>query len=154
MLTKSSSPVSLPSTTSTQRRIAILVVSLVVLQTLLTTLALVPAQLWVRILPQASDAALAGPFPASIAPFVTALLYLLPTLIGLLSPTWQRALLYATLPAWIGLGLFLVAATGKIGAFYLISADHVTANVSMLEFYAALGGLGWLARNFIRLELK
>ena len=153
MLTKISSKVA-SSVSLAQRRIAILVLCLVGLQTLLTTLALVPAQLWVRLLPQASDAALSGPFPAAIAPIITALLYLLPTIIGLLSRSWQQALLYATLPAWIGLGLFLIAATSRIGAFYLISADHVTANVSMLEFYAALGGLGWLARNFFRLELK
>jgi hypothetical protein len=127
---------------------------LVGLETFLTVLALVPAQLWVRLLPQASNAALSGPFPASVAPIITALLYLLPSLVGLLSFSWQRALLYATLPAWIGLGLFLVAATSKVGAFYLVSFDHVTANVSILELYALLGGLGWLARNFLRVTLR
>ncbi|HTK06331.1 MAG TPA: hypothetical protein VL485_04115 [Ktedonobacteraceae bacterium] len=153
MLTKSSSAAA-TTTTFTPKLITILVLSLVGLETLLTTLALVPAQLWVRILPQASNAALSGPFPAPIAPVITVLLYLLPSLIGLLSRSWQRALLYATLPAWIGLGLFLIAATSKVGAFYVISAEHVTANVSVLEFYAALGGLGWLARNLFQLELK
>jgi hypothetical protein len=153
MLTKSSSTAA-TTPSSESKRIMWLTLSLVGLETVLTTLALVPAELWVRVLPQASNAALSGPFPAPIAPVITALLYLLPGVIGLLSPTWQRALFYATLPAWIGLGLFLIAATNKVGAFYSISADHVTANVSILEFYAALGGLGWLARNLFKLGLK
>jgi hypothetical protein len=156
MLTNSSSSAQtiLPTSPQSSKRVFILMLGLVVLETLLTVLALVPAQLWVRLLPQASNAALSGPFPASVAPVITALLYLLPSLVGLFSSSWQRALLYATLPAWIGLGLFLVAATSKVGAFYLISSDHVTANVSILELYALLGGLGWLARNFLRVALK
>ena len=158
MLTNSSPSAQtiLPTAPRSSKRIFILMLGLVVLETFLTVLALVPAQLWVRLLPQASNAALSGPFPASVAPIITALLYLLPPLVGLLSFSWQRALLYATLPAWIGLGLFLVAATAtsKVGAFYLVSADHVTANVSILELYALLGGLGWLARNFLRVTLR
>lgn len=143
-----------PVRASSSRRIIILILSMVALETLLTTLTLAPAQLWVRLLPQAGNAALSGPFPAPVAPLITALLYLLPTLIGFFSQNWQRALLYATLPGWIGLGLFLIAATSKVGIFYMLSADHVTANVSVLEFYALLGGLGWLARNLFRVELK
>jgi len=156
MLTNSSPSAQtiLPTASQPSKRIVILMLGLVALETLLTVLALVPAQLWVRLLPQASNAALSGPFPASVAPVITALLYLLPPLIGWFSFSWQRALLYATLPAWIGLGLFLVAATSKVGAFYLVSPDHVTANVSILELYALLGGLGWLARNFLRITLK
>ncbi len=130
----------------------ILVISLVVIETLLVTLALVPAQLWTRLMPQSPSAGLDGPFPASIAPVITAFLYLLPTIIGYLTRTWQRALLYATLPAWIGLGLFVIAATFKVGAFYLVSADHVTANVSMLELFAALGAIGWLGRSFFKVH--
>lgn len=129
-----------------------LVFALVILETLLVTLALVPAQLWTRLLPQSPSAALDGPFPAAISPIITALLYLLPVVIGYLTPGWQRALLYATLPAWIGLGLFAIAATSKVGAFYLISVDHVTANVSILELFAALGGIGWLGRSIYRVN--
>jgi hypothetical protein len=87
-----------------------------------------------------------GRSPA-IAPIITILLYLLPTVIGFLCRSWQRALLFATLPAWVGLGAFLVAATYKIGAFYLVSSEHVTANASILEMFAALGVIGWLARS-------
>jgi hypothetical protein len=79
-------------------------------------------------------------------------LYVAPSVIGFLCPGWQQALLYATLPAWIGLGTFLIAATFKVGIFYLVSADHVTANVSTLEMFAALGGIGWLGRYLFKLR--
>lgn len=134
------------------KRVTILVIGMIVLETILVTLALVPAQLWTRVLPNTTTAALDGPFPPMIAPVITALLYIVPTVIGLLSRSWQRAILYATLPAWIGLGAFLVAATFKVGAFYVVSVDHVTANVSVLELFAALGAIGWLGRVFFKLK--
>ena len=135
-----------------ERRWNVLLYALIVVETLLVTLALVPAQLWTRILAGSSSAALDGPFPSAIAPVVTLLLYLKPSVIGLLCRSWQRALLLATLPAWIGLGLFVVAATFKVGAFYLVSSDHVTANVSVLELFAALGAIGWLARSLLKIR--
>lgn len=135
-----------------ERKWNVLLYALIVVETLLVTLALVPAQLWTRILAGSSSAALDGPFPPTLAPVITALLYILPSVIGLLCRSWQRALLLATLPAWIGLGLFVVAATFKVGAFYLVSSDHVTANVSVLELFAALGAIGWLARSLLRIR--
>ena len=135
-----------------ERRWNVLLYTLLVVETLLVTLALVPAQLWTRVLAGSNSAALDGPFPAALAPVITALLYLLPSIIGLLCRSWQRALLLATLPAWIGLGLFVVAATFKVGAFYLVSSDHVTANVSVLELFAALGAIGWLARSLLKIK--
>jgi len=128
------------------------VIGLVIFDTILVTLALVPAQLWTRLLPSSTNAALDGPFPPILAPIIPALLYLVPTAIGFLSRSWQRALLYATLPAWIGLGLFVIAATSKVGAFYLISPAQVTANVSILELFAALGAIGWLGRYIFKLQ--
>ncbi|GCE13071.1 hypothetical protein [Tengunoibacter tsumagoiensis] len=125
--------------------------SLTALETLLVSMALITPQMWSRLLPSASST-LNGPFPASIAPVITLLLYALPTVIGFLNRDWQRAILLATLPAWIGLGIFLIGATFKIGAFYLVSADHVTANVSVLELFAALGGIGWLARSLLKMR--
>jgi len=130
-----------------EKRLSIPVFGLVVIETLLVLLALVPAQLWTRLLPQTTSAALDGPFPPVIAPVITAALYLVPTIIGSLCRSWQQALLYSTIPAWVGLGCFLIAATFKVGAFYLISVDHVMANVSILELFAALGGIGWLGRS-------
>jgi len=142
------------STTNTERekQLAILVICMVVVETILVTMALVPAQLWTRLLPGSTNAALYGPFPPILAPIIPAFLYLVPTAIGFLSRSWQRALLYATLPAWIGLGLFVIAASFKVGAFYLVSPTQVTANVSTLELFAALGAIGWLARYIFKLK--
>jgi hypothetical protein len=133
-------------TVAKERRRFVLIIGLVVIETILVLLALVPAPFWTRFLPNSTSAALDGPFPPVIAPLVTLLLYILPTVIGFLCRRWQRALISATLPAWFGLGVFLVSATFKIGPFYLVSADHVTANLSLLELFAALGALGWLGR--------
>ncbi len=130
----------------------ILLFTMIVLETALVAMALVPAQFWTRVLPNAPSAALDGPFPPALAPLITTLLYVFPTLIGLLCHSWQKALLYASLPAWIGLGVFLVAATLKVGPFYLVAADHVTANVSVLELFAALGAIGWLGRSIFKLK--
>jgi hypothetical protein len=133
------------------RRWHMLVIGLIVMETMLLLTALVPAQLWTRLLPQSPAAALDGPFPPQIAPLITAVLYLLPTAIGFLCRAWQRALVYATLPAWLSLGLFLIAATFKVGAFYLVAPDHVTANLGVLELFALLGGIGWLGRHIFKL---
>lgn len=124
----------------------------VALETTLVATALVPAQLWTRILPLSANTTLNGPYPASIAPIITFLLYLLPTIIGFSCRHWQKALLLATLPAWIGLGVFLIAATTKVGAFYLVASDHVTANISLLELFAALGAIGWLGRSLLKMS--
>jgi len=135
-----------------EKRMSMVVIGLVIFDTILVTLALVPAQLWTRLLPGSTNAALDGPFPPILAPIIPALLYLVPTAIGFLSRSWQRAILYATVPAWIGLGLFVIAATYKVGAFYLISPAQVTANVSILELFAALGAIGWLGRYIFKLQ--
>jgi hypothetical protein len=135
-----------------EKRMSMVVIGLVIFDTILVTLALVPAQLWTRLLPGSTNAALDGPFPPILAPIIPALLYLVPTAIGFLCRSWQRALLYATLPAWIGLGLFVIAAAFKVGAFFLISPAQVTANVSVLELFAALGAIGWLGRYIFKLQ--
>ncbi len=126
--------------------------TLVVIETLLVVMAMLPAQIWTRLLPSSANATLNGPFPSSIAPVITILIYLLPTLIGFLNRHWQRALLHATIPAWAGLGIFLVSATIKQGAFYIVSPDRILANVSALELFAALGGIGWLARHLFKMS--
>ncbi len=136
----------------TPPKVEIIVLGLLGLEILLVTMALVPAQLWGQLFHDSTNATINGPFPAPIAPLVTAAIYTLPTVIGFLCRTWQKALLYATLPGWIGLGAFLIAATFRVGAFYLVSADHVTANVSVLELFAALGAIGWLGRFLFKLS--
>ena len=132
-----------------EKHLSTLLIGLVAIETGLVLLALVPPQLWTRLLPQTTSAALDGPFPSVIAPVITALLYLVPTAIGFLCRSWQQALLYSTIPAWVGLGCFVIAATFKVGSFYLVSFDHVMANVSILELFAALGGIGWLGGSII-----
>jgi hypothetical protein len=140
---------SLQGTTQEKVR-SISVIVLVVLETLLVTTALAPPQLWTRLFPNSPSAALDGPIPHSVAVVFPVLLYVIPTLVGYLSRNWQQALFYATLPAWIGLGLFVTAASFKISIFYLVAQNSVTGNVSILELFAALGGLGWLAQSIFR----
>ena len=132
--------------TAQDRRRSISGILLVVLDTALVAMALVPTQEWTHLLSNSPNAALDGPFPHSVAIVIPVLLYIIPTLVGFLCRNWQQALFYATLPAWIGLGLFVTAASFKVGIFNLVSADSVTANVSVLELFAALGGIGWLAQ--------
>jgi hypothetical protein len=142
------------STTNTERDklLTTFVICMVAVETILVTMALVPPLLWTRLLPGSSSAALYGPFPPILAPIIPALIYLVPTAVGFLCRSWQRALLYATLPAWIGLGLFVIAASFKVGAFYLVSPTQVTANVSTLELFAALGAIGWLGRFIFKMQ--
>ncbi len=135
-----------------EKRLTMVVICMVVIETILVTMALVPAQLWTRLLPGTTSAALYGPFPPILAPIIPALIYLFPTAVGFLTRRWQLALLYATLPAWIGLGLFVIAASFKVGAFFLVSPTQVTANVSTLELFAAVGAIGWLGRYVFKLQ--
>lgn len=132
------------------KRSSIGVIVLVVFETILVGMALIPGQEWTHLLPNSPNASQNGPFPSSIAVVVPLLLYTVPTLVGFLCRNWQQALFYATLPAWIGLGLFITAASFKIGIFYLVAADNVTANVSVLELFAVLGGMGWLAQVVLK----
>ncbi|HVU66391.1 MAG TPA: hypothetical protein VHD63_04650 [Ktedonobacteraceae bacterium] len=123
---------------------------LVVLETLLVTIALIPTRDWARLLPNSSTASQDGPFPPAVAIAVPLVLYVIPTLVGFLCRNWQHALFYATLPAWIGLGLFVTAANSKVGIFYLVATDSVSANVGVLELFALLGALGWLAQYIFK----
>jgi hypothetical protein len=126
------------------------VFALVAFETLLVLIALIPTRDWARLLPNSATASQDGPFPPSIAIIVPLLLYIIPTLVGFLCRNWQHALFYATLPAWIGLGLFVTAANSKVGIFYLVAADSVSANVSVLELFAILGAMGWLAQYIFK----
>ncbi len=137
--------------TGTSERKA-LVWTLVSIETILVIMAMLPPQVWTRVLPAGGNATLNGPFPAPIAPVITVILYLLPTIIGFLNRRWQRALLLSTIPAWVGLGIFLITATVKQGAFYMVSADRILSNVSVLQLFAALGGIGWLGRHLFKMS--
>jgi hypothetical protein len=115
-------------------------IATVACETALLLVALVPQNVW------ADHGLPDGPIPTSLEPLVAGLFYLLPTLTGILCSRWQMALVLATLPAWLDLGVFAVAAASKVGPFYLVVDPHAVSTVGTLELFGALGALGWLAR--------
>lgn len=118
-------------------------VSAVAAETLLLLVALVPASEWGRL------GKPADPIPATLAPLVAALFYLLPGVIGACCRLWQMAIVLATLPVWLDLGIFAVAASGQTGPFYLAQAANSGGVASTFELFAALGLFGWLAATFL-----
>jgi hypothetical protein len=109
-------------------------------ETGLLLIALVPQSVW------ASHGWPNGPIPEVTYPLVAALFYLFPAIIGGLCSRWQIAIVLATLPAWLDLGLFAVVAAARFGPFYLAEESHAAGTASTLELFAALGALGWLTR--------
>jgi hypothetical protein len=116
-------------------------------QSALLLISLVPATIW------ASLGHPDGPLPHAVFPLVAGLFYLAPTLTGALCRRWPAALTLATLPAWIDLGVFAVAAAPRLGPFYLAQDPHAAGTVGTLELFAALGLLGWVARRAL-LDLR
>jgi hypothetical protein len=110
------------------------------LEMLLLLISLVPDTVW------ASHGWPSGPIPAPLYPLTAGLFYLLPALTGSLCRRWQAAIVLATLPAWVDLGLFAVAAAARVGPFYLVQEAQAGGTVSTLEMFAALGVFGWLAQ--------
>jgi hypothetical protein len=106
----------------------------------LLLIALVPQSVW------ASHGLPDGPIPVAAAPLVAGLFYVLPAATGFLAHRWRTAVVLATLPAWLDLGLFAVLAAPRIGPYYLALEPHAASTVGTLELFAVLGVLGWLAR--------
>jgi hypothetical protein len=113
----------------------------------LLLISLVPHSVW------ASHGWPNGPIPEAAAPFVAALFYLFPAVIGGLCSRWQTAVVLATLPAWLDLGLFAVVAATRFGPFYLAEEAHAAGTASTLELFAVLGVLGWLTRTALQSAL-
>lgn len=90
-----------------------------------------------------------GPFPTATVPLITAVFYLTPLLIGLLAQRWEVALVAATFPAWLGIGIYSVASSTQDGIFAMTAGAHPTYLVGTMELFAALGGFGWLTRRII-----
>ncbi len=112
----------------------------VTVQIVLLLIALVPPSVW-------TDLGMPGsPIPTGLAPLVAGLFYVLPSLTGLLTHRWQMAIILATLPAWLDLGIFAIAAASRIGPYYLALEPHAVSTVGTLELFAVLGALGWLTR--------
>ncbi len=112
----------------------------VVSEVLLLLIALVPQSIW------ASLGHPDGPIPDALAPLVAGAFYCLPALTGALCRRWPVAIVLATLPAWLDLGVFAVAVALRYGPFYLAQDPHAQSTVGTLELFAVLGALGWLAR--------
>ncbi|HLW02052.1 MAG TPA: hypothetical protein VKT82_25590 [Ktedonobacterales bacterium] len=117
-------------------------------ETLLLLIALIPQSIW------SSLGYPSGPIPDVLAPVVAGAFYLLPALTGALCRRWKLAVVLATLPAWLDLGMFAIAAAGHIGPFYLAIDPHAVNTVGTLELFAVLGALGWLAQSSLRSLLK
>ena len=73
---------------------------------------------------------------------------------GALSRRWQVAIVLATFPAWLDLGVFSIAAAQRLSPFYIAQDPHASGAVGLLELFAALGALGWLAVWAARLVLR
>lgn len=110
-------------------------------ETLLLLVAVVPTSIW------AAHGYPNGPVPTTLYPVVAGLFYALPTITGALCRRWPVAVVLATLPAWVDLAAFAVAASPKVGPFYLVLPDHAINSVGTLELFAIMGALGWLART-------
>jgi hypothetical protein len=108
---------------------------------LLLLTALVPQNIW------ATLGHPNGPIPDALAPVVAGVFYLLPALTGALCRRWKLAVVLATLPAWLDLGVFAIAAATRTGPFYLETDPHSDHTVGTLELFAVLGALGWLTRS-------
>jgi hypothetical protein len=91
-----------------------------------------------------------GPFPASTAPVVTALFYMLPFISGFLARRWDLALLGATLPAWFAIAIYSIGAATHNGIFYFLQNNEPTYLIGTVELFAGLGFFGWLAWRFVR----
>jgi hypothetical protein len=120
----------------------------VVLQCGLLLVSLVPQTTWAGFgLPD-------GPIPPALSPLVAGLFYALPAATGALSRRWQVAIVLATFPAWLDLGVFSIAAAQRLSPFYIAQDPHASAAVGLLELFAALGALGWLAVWAARLVMR
>jgi hypothetical protein len=130
---------------SRQQTIRIAIVAAAALATLAETLlllaAVVPTTIW------AAHGYPNGPIPTRLYPVAAALFYALPTVTGALCRRWPVAVVLATLPAWVDLAAFAVAAAPKVGPFYVVLPDHAINSVGTLEMFAILGAFGWLART-------
>lgn len=127
----------------------VLLVVALTIQTVLLLISLVPGSIWTQ-LNQPVD----GPIPHSLYWLTAGIFYLMPPITGALCKRWQVAVVLATLPAWLDLGVFAIAAAGRFGPFYLTQNATPADTVGTLELFAALGALGWLARTAALLFLS
>jgi hypothetical protein len=91
-------------------------------------------------------------------------MFVLQLVIGYRCVSWQGAVVFAValwavavvahagtlLEPYIGLG----PVAGRVGGPFWIDPAHVTVLLGSLALFAALGGLGWLARQAVQRELR
>lgn len=116
---------------------------LALVETGLLLISLIPASRSINLGWTSTD----GPFPTATAPIITAIFYLAPFGCGLLARRWDVAIFAATLPAWLSLGLYTIAASTQNGIFAFTRGDQPTYLVGTLELFAALGAFGWIMRR-------
>jgi hypothetical protein len=120
----------------------------VVIELALLLIALVPQNVWVSLgRPN-------GPIPTALEPVVAGLFYFLPAATGALCRRWMPAVVLATLPAALDLGVYAAAGAIHNGPFYLATDTHAAAAVGTIELFAVLGALGWFARTTLLDALK
>lgn len=118
-----------------------LIGGLVACETTLLLISLVPQSVWASLkMPN-------GPIPSLLTPLLALLFYLIPTLVGALCRAWPAALALATLPAWLDLGVFAIAAAPRLGFAYLAQDPHASGAIGTLELFGGLGFFGWIARR-------
>ena len=139
-------PISTIQLSRGQTAVIVVTVLAVVIETLLLLTAVVPTSIW------AAHGFPDGPIPAKLYPVAAVVFYVLPTATGALCRRWPVAVALATLPAWVDLAAFAVAASPKVGPFYVVFPDHAINTVGTLELFAIMGALGWLGRTAV-LEL-
>ena len=98
-------------------------------------------------------------FVPLIAALIGVVMFALPAIIGVVSHSWQRAVVLAALPWFIAviahagtllapyIGLGSHATGGRFDLPFWLNATHVLPLLASLALFTALGTLGWLARR-------
>ena len=100
-------------------------------------------------------------FVPLIAALIGVVMFALPAIIGVVSHSWQRAVVLAALPwfiaviahagtllaPYIGLGGSAASGGGRFDAPFWLSAAHLPLLLASLALFTALGTLGRLARR-------
>lgn len=86
---------------------------------------------------------LGGAYPA----VVSAVVILMPTLIGLLSRRWEAAMVVAVLPFWVMGVVYQIVFTPVWNLDLLSIGNVLTPFVAVSAFAVGLGYLGWLLRR-------
>jgi hypothetical protein len=125
------------------------IIALTIIESVLVLMAFLPQSVATRL----GWSSTFGPFPASLAPVLTALFYLIPSINGFLSRRWEFALINGTLPVWAGIGLYLIGSSSREGIFAMARDTLPTNLAGTIQLFAILSFIGWLIyRTFFNRE--